>query len=182
VPFLGIYTKDIFAVQENNPDLVPDTAHINFEKFSMLVRIIQDVLQYQTTSYTFEDDPLLQHFLRNVKPMDEEAVYEASIKRCEDNTPTVVRNPLFGQDRPRVASTVSVRSLDLGSITSSASSILSPTAPKSPSAASSSSAVSLPSSTSTSPERPSRNLGASSSTTVLPLGSDGSVRSHSVHS
>jgi len=181
VPFLGIYTKDIFAVQENNPDLVPDTAHINFEKFSMLVRIIQDVLQYQTTSYTFEDDPLLQHFLRNVKPMDEEAVYEASIKRCEDNTPTVVRNPLFGQDRPRVASTVSVRSLDLGSITSSAS-ILSPTAPKSPSAASSSSAVSLPSSTSTSPERPSRNLGASSSTTVLPLGSDGSVRSHSVHS
>jgi hypothetical protein len=99
VPFLGIYTKDIFAVQENNPDHVPGTDHINFEKFSMLVKIIQDVLQYQTTSYTFETDVPLQHFLRNVKAMDEEAVYEASIKKCEDNTPTVVRNPLFQQDR-----------------------------------------------------------------------------------
>src|SRR3990167_5227850 len=66
IPWLGIYTKDIFSTKEHNPDLVAGSL-INFDKFSTLVRIIRDVFKLQSVPYNFPPDSAAKQFLTDLK-------------------------------------------------------------------------------------------------------------------
>lgn len=66
VPFLGLVTKDIFAIDQNNPDTL-DSGMVNFEKFSMIGRVIRETFQFQAMAYdNISPDPILQQFLLNI--------------------------------------------------------------------------------------------------------------------
>jgi len=81
IPFLGIYTKDIFTIDENNPDFT-ERGVVNFEKFSMLVKVIREVLQYQATPYSgIAENQQLRGYLSQLRvDGDEETRYQRSVE------------------------------------------------------------------------------------------------------
>lgn len=66
IPFLGVFTKDVYLIRQHN-DTYKEDGSINFEKFSLLVKIIRDLLHFQTISYRYESDPILQQYLKKLQ-------------------------------------------------------------------------------------------------------------------
>merc|ERR1712000_305334 len=80
IPFLGVFTKDIYLLHEHNSTF-NDDGNVNFEKFSLLVKIIRNLISYQKVPYDFEVDLAAQHYLEDLdQGMDEDLLFETSIK------------------------------------------------------------------------------------------------------
>ena len=65
IPFLGVFTKDIYLLHEHNSTF-NDDGNVNFEKFSLLVKIIRNLISYQKVPYDFEVDLAAQHYLEDL--------------------------------------------------------------------------------------------------------------------
>ncbi|KAL8197341.1 UNVERIFIED_CONTAM: Ras protein-specific guanine nucleotide-releasing factor [Gekko kuhli] len=87
VPYLGMYLTDLAFIEEGTPNYTEDGL-VNFSKMRMISHIIREIRQFQQTAYKIEHQPkVTQYLLDQSFVMDEEALYEASL-RIEPKLPT----------------------------------------------------------------------------------------------
>ncbi|NXQ33893.1 RGRF1 factor, partial [Alaudala cheleensis] len=87
VPYLGMYLTDLAFIEEGTPNYTEDGL-VNFSKMRMISHIIREIRQFQQTSYKIEHQPkVTQYLLDQSAVMDEESLYEASL-RIEPKLPS----------------------------------------------------------------------------------------------
>ncbi|XP_025896372.1 ras-specific guanine nucleotide-releasing factor 1 isoform X2 [Nothoprocta perdicaria] len=87
VPYLGMYLTDLAFIEEGTPNYTEDGL-VNFSKMRMISHIIREIRQFQQTSYKIEHQAkVTQYLLDQSSVMDEEALYEASL-RMEPKLPS----------------------------------------------------------------------------------------------
>ncbi|NWR80218.1 RGRF1 factor, partial [Centropus unirufus] len=87
VPYLGMYLTDLAFIEEGTPNYTEDGL-VNFSKMRMISHIIREIRQFQQTSYKIEHQPkVTQYLLDQSAVMDEETLYEASL-RIEPKLPS----------------------------------------------------------------------------------------------
>uniref|UniRef100_A0A8C9NJN5 Ras protein specific guanine nucleotide releasing factor 1 n=1 Tax=Serinus canaria TaxID=9135 RepID=A0A8C9NJN5_SERCA len=87
VPYLGMYLTDLAFIEEGTPNYTEDGL-VNFSKMRMISHIIREIRQFQQTSYKIEHQPkVTQYLLDQSGVMDEESLYEASL-RIEPKLPS----------------------------------------------------------------------------------------------
>uniref|UniRef100_A0A8B9T7Q8 Ras protein specific guanine nucleotide releasing factor 1 n=1 Tax=Anas platyrhynchos TaxID=8839 RepID=A0A8B9T7Q8_ANAPL len=87
VPYLGMYLTDLAFIEEGTPNYTEDGL-VNFSKMRMISHIIREIRQFQQTSYKIEHQPkVTQYLLDQTFVMDEETLYEASL-RIEPKLPS----------------------------------------------------------------------------------------------
>ncbi|NWV33516.1 RGRF1 factor, partial [Grantiella picta] len=87
VPYLGMYLTDLAFIEEGTPNYTEDGL-VNFSKMRMISHIIREIRQFQQTSYKIEHQPkVTQYLLDQSSVMDEETLYEASL-RIEPKLPS----------------------------------------------------------------------------------------------
>eukprot|EP00026_Physarum_polycephalum_P004655 Phypoly_transcript_04677.p1 GENE.Phypoly_transcript_04677~~Phypoly_transcript_04677.p1 ORF type:complete len:679 (+),score=84.77 Phypoly_transcript_04677:169-2037(+) len=60
VPYLGLYSKDLFVVEENlGPNVIESTSMLNFEKVRSVYAVLKAVKHLQTFTYAFPEVPAL---------------------------------------------------------------------------------------------------------------------------
>ncbi|KAI9276130.1 ras guanine nucleotide exchange factor domain-containing protein [Sporodiniella umbellata] len=84
VPFVGIYLQDLTFIEDGNSNYLksPYSHLINFAKRSKTAAVIQEIQQYQMTSYQFLPVEPIQEFIVNNmgSSRDEEQLYKESLK------------------------------------------------------------------------------------------------------
>uniref|UniRef100_A0AAY4BV42 Ras-specific guanine nucleotide-releasing factor 1 n=1 Tax=Denticeps clupeoides TaxID=299321 RepID=A0AAY4BV42_9TELE len=86
VPYLGMYLTDLAFIEEGTPNYTEDNL-VNFSKMRMISHIIREIRQFQQTAYKIDHQPkAAQYLLDNSSVMDEESLYEASL-RIEPKVP-----------------------------------------------------------------------------------------------
>ncbi|KAJ7311139.1 hypothetical protein JRQ81_006742 [Phrynocephalus forsythii] len=87
VPYLGMYLTDLAFIEEGTPNYTEDGL-VNFSKMRMISHIIREIRQFQQTAYKIEHQAkVTQYLLDQSFVMDEEGLYEASLK-IEPKLPT----------------------------------------------------------------------------------------------
>uniref|UniRef100_A0A8C5PQU4 Ras protein specific guanine nucleotide releasing factor 1 n=1 Tax=Leptobrachium leishanense TaxID=445787 RepID=A0A8C5PQU4_9ANUR len=87
VPYLGMYLTDLAFIEEGTPNYTEDDL-VNFSKMRMISHIIREIRQFQQTSYKIDHQPkVTQYLLDSTSVLDEEGLYEASL-RLEPKLPT----------------------------------------------------------------------------------------------
>ncbi|KAG5839653.1 hypothetical protein ANANG_G00207190 [Anguilla anguilla] len=87
VPYLGMYLTDLAFIEEGTPNYTEDNL-VNFSKMRMISHIIREIRQFQQTAYKIDFQPkAAQYLLDNSSVMDEESLYEASL-RIEPKVPS----------------------------------------------------------------------------------------------
>jgi len=82
VPFLGLYPKDLFAIEENISTRT-ETNLIAITKLRKLHEIIRPILDYQLgKNYVIKSNRVVQQFLKNLVVLDAEEIHQYSIA-CE---------------------------------------------------------------------------------------------------
>ncbi|GAA6068925.1 ras-specific guanine nucleotide-releasing factor 1 isoform X4, partial [Tachysurus ichikawai] len=80
VPYLGMYLTDLAFIEEGTPNYTEDNL-VNFSKMRMISHIIREIRQFQQTAYKIEHQPkAAQYLLDSSNVLDEESMYEASLK------------------------------------------------------------------------------------------------------
>uniref|UniRef100_A0A3Q3IXW7 Ras protein specific guanine nucleotide releasing factor 1 n=1 Tax=Monopterus albus TaxID=43700 RepID=A0A3Q3IXW7_MONAL len=86
VPYLGMYLTDLAFIEEGTPNYTEDSL-VNFSKMRMISHIIREIRQFQQTAYKIDLQPKgSQYLLDNSSVLDEESMYEASL-RIEPKVP-----------------------------------------------------------------------------------------------
>uniref|UniRef100_A0A4W6CJ07 Ras protein specific guanine nucleotide releasing factor 1 n=1 Tax=Lates calcarifer TaxID=8187 RepID=A0A4W6CJ07_LATCA len=86
VPYLGMYLTDLAFIEEGTPNYTEDNL-VNFSKMRMISHIIREIRQFQQTAYKIDLQPkVAQYLLDNSSVLDEESMYEASL-RIEPKVP-----------------------------------------------------------------------------------------------
>jgi len=80
LPYLGVYLSDLTFIDEGNLDLLKDTQLINFEKRSMIAKVITEIQLFQQQPYCFRPVQLLQRYLSNLKCISESEAYRLSLQ------------------------------------------------------------------------------------------------------
>jgi hypothetical protein len=78
-PYLGLYLADLTFIEDGNQDLKGEL--INFEKRSMIAKVLSEIMQIQATPYCLKKIDALQYFLQNQKVLGEAAAYKLSLER-----------------------------------------------------------------------------------------------------
>jgi len=79
VPYLGLYPKDLFAVEENVPTK-NDQGLISLPKLRKLHEIIKPLLEFQAgKNYVIKTEPLVHRYLKSLKVMGSEDIYQNSL-------------------------------------------------------------------------------------------------------
>jgi len=87
VPYLGLYPKDLFAVEENIPTKTEEHKLIAITKLRKLHEIIRPLLDYQLgKNYVIKVDAVVHQYLKNLKVLGHEDVYKNSLA-CEPKVP-----------------------------------------------------------------------------------------------
>uniref|UniRef100_A0A6Q2YRQ8 Ras protein specific guanine nucleotide releasing factor 1 n=1 Tax=Esox lucius TaxID=8010 RepID=A0A6Q2YRQ8_ESOLU len=80
VPYLGMYLTDLAFIEEGTPNYTEDKL-VNFSKMRMISHIIREIRQFQQTAYKIDHQPkAAQYLLDNSSVLDEESLYEASLR------------------------------------------------------------------------------------------------------
>ncbi|KAJ3416659.1 RasGEF [Chytridiales sp. JEL 0842] len=102
LPYLGVNLQDLTFTEDGNPTFLAETPNstqsqlstpetprdtsdklINFSKFRMISRLLQNIMDYQKGEYTFNADDGIQDFLKTGwRALDNAGLYEQS-KLCE---------------------------------------------------------------------------------------------------
>jgi hypothetical protein len=53
IPFLGVYLTDLTFIELGNPDYLPESSYINFEKRRKAYHVICDIQKYQRVPFEF---------------------------------------------------------------------------------------------------------------------------------
>ncbi|KAI3636881.1 hypothetical protein MIR68_005148 [Amoeboaphelidium protococcarum] len=92
VPFLGVLLTDLSFVDLGNPDYLPESNFINYEKRRKTSNIIDDMLKYQQYRFNIVEVPAISEMVKNLGAngwLDEKAFYEKSLAsepREEENS------------------------------------------------------------------------------------------------
>lgn len=82
VPYIGLYTKFLFAIEETNPSKLQNGL-INFEKLRMIYNVMKELQKFQGKPYDFNiDSDVLWQFI-DIKPLTESELYQLSTKHNE---------------------------------------------------------------------------------------------------
>lgn len=79
LPYLGLYMADLTFMYDGNPTFHSDIL-INFSKCRLIYHQIRDLILKQDTPYNFEEVPPLQDSLMNFTFLDDDTLYEVSLK------------------------------------------------------------------------------------------------------
>uniref|UniRef100_A0A6B2LG31 Ras-GEF domain-containing protein n=1 Tax=Arcella intermedia TaxID=1963864 RepID=A0A6B2LG31_9EUKA len=79
IPYLGIVSKDVFAVEESNPTTL-ENGLINFHKFRMLFSHVQEIEKLQKNQYTYPKTKFYDYLSISIIPFDTNYLYELSLK------------------------------------------------------------------------------------------------------
>ncbi|TPX32051.1 hypothetical protein SmJEL517_g04743 [Synchytrium microbalum] len=89
IPFLGVYLTDLTFVELGNPDYLPESSFINFEKRRKAFQVIKDIQKFQVTPFEFAPVLGIQRWLDAVgaegdvsgvgKLSNDDQLYEASL-------------------------------------------------------------------------------------------------------
>lgn len=84
IPFLGVFLTDLTFLDLGNPDFLPETHLINFEKRRKVFSLIRDIQKYQQTQYALQVVPQIQDFLKKLSEQNglltEDQLYEKSME------------------------------------------------------------------------------------------------------
>lgn len=96
VPFLGLYTSDLFAIESGNLDLDPENEElINFQKMEMIAQIILDFERFKMSRYHIIPVPMIMDYLTNhLHVMDEDSLYNLSLSRESRESNSDIRSRL----------------------------------------------------------------------------------------
>ena len=81
VPFLGVYLTDLTFIELGNPDYIPESNFINFEKRRKVAVVVNEIYQYQQNTFHLQEIPALRDFIHNLGKNgwpEEKALYERS--------------------------------------------------------------------------------------------------------
>ncbi|KAJ3042258.1 hypothetical protein HDV00_007624 [Rhizophlyctis rosea] len=82
IPFLGVYLTDLTFIELGNPDFLPDSHFINFEKRRKVYTVIKDIQSFQRTAYSITPVQGILDFyqgLRMDQLKDADALYDLSL-------------------------------------------------------------------------------------------------------
>ncbi|KAJ3086621.1 hypothetical protein HK102_012820 [Quaeritorhiza haematococci] len=63
IPFLGVYLTDLTFIELGNPDFLPETHYVNFEKRRKVYELIREIQGYQLTPFPFQSVPVLNELI-----------------------------------------------------------------------------------------------------------------------
>jgi hypothetical protein len=82
IPYLGIYLSDLTFIEDGNPDRLPDTNLINFDRRRRIGVTIEEIQQWQQTDYPFKEVPIIKgYLLAQGEYVDENKCYKLSLER-----------------------------------------------------------------------------------------------------
>mmetsp|Transcript_68 Transcript_68/g.79 ORF Transcript_68/g.79 Transcript_68/m.79 type:complete len:516 (-) Transcript_68:40-1587(-) len=83
LPYVGTYLADLTFIDDGNPNTIPKTKLINFEKRIMISRVISDLRIYQQKQYLLAPVPQIQQYLEGVfeKILGDNDCYKLSLVR-----------------------------------------------------------------------------------------------------
>jgi len=81
IPYLGLYLSDLTFIEDGNPDTLPDGAYVNFEKCSMVAKVIQDLCKFQLQPYNFTRLDIVQHWMDMWQSPSEKECFDLSLQR-----------------------------------------------------------------------------------------------------
>jgi len=88
IPYLGCYLSELSMVEEGNSNTLLKCTRsdmINFEKKRRVAFVIKEMLQFQSSTYNFKFETKIQTFLSKINALDEDVLYQLSLK-CEPQT------------------------------------------------------------------------------------------------
>jgi hypothetical protein len=89
VPYMGLVSKFLFAVEDGNPDLIAAPSRVstaegekwvNFTKMRMVGTLIAQLVSYQQDPYAFQSPSELLEYLTRLPLVDEKVAYEISLR------------------------------------------------------------------------------------------------------
>ncbi|KAL5037234.1 hypothetical protein RTP6_004701 [Batrachochytrium dendrobatidis] len=66
IPFLGVYLTDLTFLELGNPDFLPDTHFVNFDKRRKVYNLIKDIQRYAQVPFALNPLPPVQEFLKKI--------------------------------------------------------------------------------------------------------------------
>ena len=63
IPFLGVYLTDLTFIELGNPDYLPESSFINFDKRRKVFQVIKDIQKFQVTPFELIPVPGIQKWL-----------------------------------------------------------------------------------------------------------------------
>lgn len=63
IPFLGVFLTDLTFLELGNPDFLPDSHYINFDKRRKVYSLIKEIQKYQRSPYVLLPIPQIQEFM-----------------------------------------------------------------------------------------------------------------------
>ncbi len=79
VPYLGLYGKYLFSIEENVESLTDDGL-VNMDKLYKLYYIVKEIRSYQQIGYEFKSNNDLNRYLLNMVTLTEQEAFEQSLK------------------------------------------------------------------------------------------------------
>lgn len=84
IPFLGVYLTDLTFLDLGNPDFLPETHLINFEKRRKVFGLIKEIQKFQQTQYALQPVPQIQEFMKKLGDqtgiLTEDQLYDKSME------------------------------------------------------------------------------------------------------
>ncbi|KAI8902868.1 ras guanine nucleotide exchange factor domain-containing protein [Globomyces pollinis-pini] len=86
IPFLGVFLTDLTFCDLGNPDFLPESHFINFDKRRKVYSLIKEIQKYQLTPYALIPVPQIQDFLKKLGDpeklclMSEDELYSKSLE------------------------------------------------------------------------------------------------------
>nr|KAJ3420229.1 hypothetical protein HK105_005931 [Polyrhizophydium stewartii] len=66
IPFLGVYLTDLTFIELGNPDFLPDTHYINFDKRRKVYALIREIQRFGQVPFALVPVPQIQDFLKKL--------------------------------------------------------------------------------------------------------------------
>jgi len=80
IPYLGLYLSDLTFIEDGNQDTLADGAYVNFEKCSMVAKVIQDLCKFQLQPYNYTRVDLIQQWMDLWESPTEKECFDLSLK------------------------------------------------------------------------------------------------------
>lgn len=77
IPYFGVHLQDLTFIEDGSKDEVNGLT--NFKKRALISRVIQEIKQFQQSSYILQPVPELQDYLLSIKAFNEKDAYDLSL-------------------------------------------------------------------------------------------------------